>query len=455
VCLENNFDGIHFIVNSINGNYKNYINRSHHFNYKNCESSYYDTNVNHTFLDYKKYIQNDIKDSKNENEIQTLVFDFDNRARLYKPDKLNKSTICINNSEIEKIIFMKKIFNKYIKNKKSDIENILIINAWNEWGEKMSIEPSQEYGFYYLNLFNKILETKNIDITKYPTLFDKYINNLSSINEDIDITPINNYNLYGTIITHIHCFDLNMFEDYFKNYLDKLPKSIIVTYSNEDDDKTIVNKYSNIIQFLKIKNKGMDIGGKICCLKYLYEKQYNFEYILFIHSKTDKISREKYIEPLINIDFEEILSNKNIDGIFPNLLIENNDSFFFGTKDYRTEILHYLNCTNMNSIFVEGNCMLLKKNVINFVFNDNLQIFYNILNDTNSVDINWIKNYYFCNINITNKEVYKLYKECKCYCNMYHPQINDKQMRDCMVEHVFERIWINVILHLNGEYCIV
>jgi len=53
---------------------------------------------------------------------------------------------------------MKKIINKYIKEKKSDVENILLINSWNEWGEKMSLEPSQEYGFYYLNLLNNILQ---------------------------------------------------------------------------------------------------------------------------------------------------------------------------------------------------------------------------------------------------------------------------------------------------------
>ena len=247
-----------------------------------------------------------------------------------------------------------------------------------------------------------------------------------------------------------------MFEEYFISYLDKLPKSIIVTYSNNDDNNNIIYKYSNIAQFLKIKNKGMDIGGKICCLKYLYEKEYNFEYILFIHSKSNNLSRHKYIEPLISINFQEILSNKNILGIFPNLLIENVNYFFFGTQDYRREILDYLKCKNNNNIFVEGNCLLLKKNVIDFIFYDNLNVFYNILNDVDSFDINWFKKYYFCNDNtITNEDAYNLYKKYHYkYGNMFQISNNDREMRDCMVEHVFERIWINVILHLNGEYYI-
>jgi hypothetical protein len=39
---------------------------------------------------------------------------------------------------------------------------------------------------------------------------------------------------------------------------------------------------------------------------------------------------------------------------------------------------------------------------------------------------------------------------------MYQPNLsNDREMRDCMVEHVFERIWINIVLHLNGDYLLI
>lgn len=154
ICVKNNFNGIHFIVNSINNNYTNYINRAHHFNYKNSTFTYYDDKLKQIFLDYPKYTDNIQNDT---NDIHTIVFNFDNRIRLFKPNKLDKSTICKNNTEIDKIMFIKKILEKYKKQNTNDIQNLLLINSWNEWGEKMAIEPSEEYGYYYLNLLNQVL----------------------------------------------------------------------------------------------------------------------------------------------------------------------------------------------------------------------------------------------------------------------------------------------------------
>jgi hypothetical protein len=154
-CIENNFDGIHFIVNSINGTYDKYINRCHHFNYRKSNSCFFDNNLNKNLLNYKIYLNNDIKEN---NEIETIVFDFDNRARMIEPNKLHNTTICINNTEVNKKKFMEKIINKYNKYKQSEVDNILVINSLNEWGEKMSLEPSEEYGYYYLNLLSEGLQ---------------------------------------------------------------------------------------------------------------------------------------------------------------------------------------------------------------------------------------------------------------------------------------------------------
>ena len=36
-----------------------------------------------------------------------------------------------------------------------------MINAWNEWGERMNIEPSNEKGFYYLDKLNRYITFHN------------------------------------------------------------------------------------------------------------------------------------------------------------------------------------------------------------------------------------------------------------------------------------------------------
>jgi hypothetical protein len=76
------------------------------------------------------------------------------------PHKLDKSTICVENTEIDKIFFINKIVDLYKNNTSEDEQNIgsiLLINAFNEWGEQMTFEPSNEYEYYNLNLLTDYL----------------------------------------------------------------------------------------------------------------------------------------------------------------------------------------------------------------------------------------------------------------------------------------------------------
>jgi hypothetical protein len=155
-CIQNNYEGIHFVINSMNKKYDNFINYHHTFNYKRNSAVTYNSNKQHCELNYKKYIS----EYNNNSSIHTLAFDFDNRARLCKPNKLKLATVCINNDENTKITFINKIVDKYDKSTTSDVENILLINAWNEWGEKMVIEPSEQQGHYYLNLIKEYITRK-------------------------------------------------------------------------------------------------------------------------------------------------------------------------------------------------------------------------------------------------------------------------------------------------------
>ena len=157
LCLQYGFLGIHIYWNvmkplEISNKQFEYNKFYMNFNYKINAGVAYHINKQ-IVLDYEKYIdfcENDIDNDL----VQTLVFDFDNHARLFEPDKTNLSTVCIKNYHFLKIKFIKMILNKYIKKSENDL---ILINSLNEWGEKMAIEPSNEIGFYYLNLIDKYL----------------------------------------------------------------------------------------------------------------------------------------------------------------------------------------------------------------------------------------------------------------------------------------------------------
>jgi hypothetical protein len=158
VCVENGFDGIHLVFNSFENNpSKSRFNKCYvNFNYKKYSSRFMDEN-NQLTINYKHYI--DTEFHINPNTIQTVVWDFNNKARLCKPDRLDKSTVCINNTEINKVLFTKKLIKTYDRANKTEVENILLVNSFNEWGENMTFEPSEQYGYYNMNMLHSLLFT--------------------------------------------------------------------------------------------------------------------------------------------------------------------------------------------------------------------------------------------------------------------------------------------------------
>lgn len=149
-CKSKGFDGV-FFSESSHGTDKKTVQTGgtsyydHHPHYKKKDSWAVKIPNSPFNFDYARYVENIELNA----DIQTIFFDFDNRTRLHKGKHLRKSTVCYNNNEREFIRYMKKIREKTPK--------MLLINAWNEWGEKMHIEPSNEKGTYYLDLINKYL----------------------------------------------------------------------------------------------------------------------------------------------------------------------------------------------------------------------------------------------------------------------------------------------------------
>ena len=167
-CILNSFNGIHLILNSQNFNNNLFEGNNfydHNFNIKRglkiFNDIYYKNDIHH-IINYEKYLDTI---NTNNNNIKSLVFDFDNRARCYKPNKLESVAITINNNEENMKKFILKIGNSYKNiNINNKIENILLVNSWNEWGEQMEIEPSNEKGTYYIDLIINTLKEINMEL---------------------------------------------------------------------------------------------------------------------------------------------------------------------------------------------------------------------------------------------------------------------------------------------------
>jgi hypothetical protein len=95
--------------------------------------------------------------------------------------------------------------------------------------------------------------------------------------------------------------------------------------------------------------------------------------------------------------------------------------------------------------------MILNSHVIDYIFKNNLKIFYNILNDKDTFDVNWFGHYYN-KISMQPEQLTNIYLSDKTYFSCYFNVTNNHLLRDCMIEHVFERIWVNIINHLGGKY---
>ena len=70
MCVENNFAGVHLVLNSFTKQYEKFKNFYINFNYKKYECRFYDDKTKQIYINYKEYIDNSYHIKKN--TIQTI-----------------------------------------------------------------------------------------------------------------------------------------------------------------------------------------------------------------------------------------------------------------------------------------------------------------------------------------------------------------------------------------------
>lgn len=417
--------------------------------------------------------------NKEEEEKLMHIFEDYYNLTFYKNNKL--PTIFVNIESLENFLKLNlKCDNKFLFINKDD-KNILIYEDTikniftNDSEVKKYIESLNLACTIIQNEFEKIeniqIQEKNMaeKYKKYPYLFHKYILGIAKPDDPIkyDIIKENNDDnfLNNKLWAHLHCFDIDKFDEYYGEYIEEIIKyySVIVTFSNG------ANIPKNNITILKIPNKGMDVGAKFCAVNYLNKMNINYDFIMMLHSKSNKQKRNAYFKPYLK-DIKNIVDNLNGEyGIysFHNLCC-GSTSFYNGVNFnynfrkfknwgrnsiYMDEIVKYLNLADFHYIFPEGNVYILNKDIANYIYYDKFE-FYNCFNYDNSFDYQWVKTYYNIDENDINN-IHKKYVLNKFNGNNYATNRGWRGLADCMTEHIFERIIFGICLKLEKKIYIL
>ena len=293
---------------------------------------------------------------------------------------------------------------------------------------------------YLLHKF--FLKIKNpYESIKYDVIY-------SNINKDINK------------ILCIHCFDFSKLDLYFNNIISEYNKNytIIITFSIGGFHSNYLDKFNSIV-LLKIKNKGVDIGGKLVTMQYLKDINLDYKFALFLHSKTDNIDRNNFIKPFLNrsILLEYIFEN-SIDCVFPdynNIYVNKNTNTqcINNMEIYYKEFCSLFNIKPTSElIFNATNVFALSKKFIDLFYN-NIKILYNNLNEENDFDYNWHRIYYNLQ-HLSLEENYKSYVDNKHFGNDWYLRSKSKEtsIQNGCYEHIFERMWINILKSYNCNF---
>lgn len=344
------------------------------------------------------------------------------------------------------------------------------------------ISHYENYGFKEGRIINKsdlnMEEKKKYLLQYFPLLFHKYILNLENFNDSKIKYSLKKkkkdssyFYLNSKFIVHIHCFKISYLETMFHAYIPLLNSffKIIVTFY-ELDNPEIINKasYQKII-FLECTNKGYDIGGKFIVSNFLRDKNYDYNYIFFMHSKSKEEKRKEYLEPFIeNIEtIKHLLVKGNIGGIFNDIIYCGNQVIYIHNQlvkidvknihwdkneVYMNELANYFDVIKENYLFSEGNFFILHKKVIDLLYSDSL--LYTILNEEKSFDYNWVKKRYDLK-ETCFKKVFEEYQSRNLFGNNMETKLGWDGYADAMIEHSFERLPLILTNHLNMEIKIV
>ncbi|MFA6036685.1 MAG: glycoside hydrolase family 99-like domain-containing protein [Legionellales bacterium] len=204
------------------------------------------------------------------------------------PRRKNHSTVFLNSSpELYQAWLYNAIVDTHQRFSASD-EQLIFVNAWNEWAEGAYLEPDERYGYAYL-------EATRLALVRYA---------LTKNSLKIDIK--------NPIAIVIHAF----YEDIFKNILDQIAKINLVSFKlyvtcpleKEKDIFEQLTASGFTFELLALPNRGRDILPFLKILPLVLQN--NHDLLIKVHTKKSlhRQDGELWLEDMIS----NLLTNKAI-----------------------------------------------------------------------------------------------------------------------------------------------
>jgi hypothetical protein len=293
--------------------------------------------------------------------------------------------------------------------------------------------------------FHQVMDTTILNYfneQKYKLLFHKI--NLNCVRRKPMKYVVEQRELYSKVLfAHLHCYDISQFYAIYEHYIYDISKyfHIVVTYSIG-----FMSKSNSSITLLKIPNNGYDIGAKMIMVKYLKDNAIDYNYIYFLHSKSDINLRHLYFDTLYDHMDHIVKHLDSYDGYFPNLVYALYNQYNIKESNkikqadfnfsYTNELKDYLNVKDKSfHLFVEGNVYLLRKSICERIFGD--ERLYPLLNESDENDYVYLQNMY-------KRPLEEIFQKLK-------HNYQTKMIHDGQIEHAFER----TVLSLCNTYKIV
>lgn len=172
-CRHHGFDGVHLVLDACGGFHRDgYLHYRHNPDgillrrvWEQTSGPDIDDHPSRSFsVDMKKYIQafSDACAADDRPFVEVVFPSFNANARYFNwPHSKYTNVFCTHNDDPEVFRqFCLAALDNYRRppNRPSGTQQLFLVNAWNEWGEDMKLEPSKRHHFGYLQAFSSALQ---------------------------------------------------------------------------------------------------------------------------------------------------------------------------------------------------------------------------------------------------------------------------------------------------------